>query len=323
MAKKTIKTAKNQPVAICDQSTKPVTKRDQLMESSSPMGIEQVNIGQLIMSIRDTQVMVDRDLAFLYGVDTKVLNQAVKRNISRFPERYRFQLSDVEKDELVTNCDRFKTLKHSSTTPYVFTEQGISMLSTVLRSQTAIDVSIRIMDAFVAMRHFLANNAQVFQRLANIEYHQIETDRRIDEVFKRLDANTQLQQGIFYDGQVFDAYQFVCDLVRKAKNSIVLIDNYVDDTVLTLLDKRADNVAATIYTQHISQQFQLDINRHNTQYPAINVEHFSRAHDRFLLIDDDVYHIGASIKDLGKKWFAFTLMQDITTTELINKITAE
>ena len=323
MAKKTVKTVNKQPVANCDQSTKPVTKRDQLMESSSQMGIEQVNIGQLIMTIRNTQVMVDRDLALLYGVDTKVLNQAVKRNISRFPERYRFQLSDVEKDELVTNCDRFKTLKHSSSAPYVFTEQGISMLSTVLRSQTAIDVSIRIMDAFVAMRHFLANNAQVFQRLANIEYHQIETDRRIDEVFKRLDANTQPQQGIFYDGQVFDAYQFVSDLVRKAKSSIVLIDNYVDDTVLTLLDKRAGNVTATIYTQHISQQFQLDINRHNTQYPSINVEHFNRAHDRFLLIDDEVYHIGASIKDLGKKWFAFTLMQDITTTELINKITTE
>jgi len=323
MAKKTIKTANKQPVANCDQSTKPVTKRDQLVESTSPMAIEQVNIGQLIMTIRDTQVMVDRDLALLYGVDTKVLNQAVKRNISRFPERFRFQLSDVEKDELVTNCDRFKTLKHSSSAPYVFTEQGISMLSTVLRSQTAIDVSIRIMDAFVAMRHFLANNAQVFQRLANIEYHQIETDRRIDEVFKRLDANTQPQQGIFYDGQVFDAYQFVCDLVRKAMKSIVLIDNYVDDTVLTLLDKRTENVTATIYTQHISQQFQLDINRHNTQYPVINVEHFNRAHDRFLLIDDEVYHIGASIKDLGKKWFAFTLMQDITTTELINKITAE
>ena len=207
--------------------------------------------------------------------------------------------------------------------PYAFTESGIAMLSSVLRSPTAIEVNIRIMRAFVAMRHFLANNAQVFQRLANIEYHQIETDKRIDEVFKRLDANTQPQQGIFYDGQVFDAYQFVSDLVRKAKNSIVLIDNYVDDTVLTLLDKRADNVTATIYTQHISQQFQLDINRHNTQYPAINVEHFNRAHDRFLLIDDEVYHIGASIKDLGKKWFAFTLMQDITTTELINKITAE
>ena len=323
MAKKTIKTANNQPVANCDQTTKPVTKCDQLVESTSQMAIEQVNIGQLIMTIRDTQVMVDRDLALLYGVDTKVLNQAVKRNISRFPERFRFQLSDVEKDELVTNCDRFKTLKHSSVAPYVFTEQGISMLSTVLRSQTAIDVSIRIMDAFVAMRHFLANNAQVFQRLANIEYHQIETDKRIDEVFKRLDANVQPQQGIFYDGQVFDAYQFVSDLVRKAKNSVVLIDNYVDDTVLTLLDKRADNVTATIYTQHISQQLQLDINRHNTQYSAITVEHFNRAHDRFLLIDDEVYHIGASIKDLGKKWFAFTLMQDITTTELINKITAE
>ena len=197
------------------------------------------------------------------------------------------------------------------------------MLSSVLKSGIAVEVNIRIMRAFVAMRQFLATNAQVFQRLANIEYHQIETDKRIDEVFKRLDANVQPQQGIFYDGQVFDAYQFVSDLVRKAKSSIVLIDNYVDDTVLTLLDKRADNVTATIYTQHISQQFQLDINRHNTQYPAINVEHFNRAHDRFLLIDDEVYHIGASIKDLGKKWFAFTLMQDITTTELINKITTE
>jgi len=293
MAKKTIKTTNKQPVANCDQSTKPVTKRDQL-----------VNIGQLIMTIRDTQVMVDRDLALLYGVETKRLNEQVRRNLERFPERFRFQLTKDEFNELVANCDRFKTLKHSSVVPYVFTEQGISMLSTVLRSQTAIDVSIRIMDAFVAMRHFLANNAQVFQRLANIEYHQIETDKRIDEVFKRLDANVQPQQGIFYDGQVFDAYQFVSDLVRKAKNSIVLID-------------------ATIYTQHISQQFQLDINRHNTQYPAINVEHFNRAHDRFLLIDDEVYHIGASIKDLGKKWFAFTLMQDITTSELINKITAE
>jgi len=310
MAKKTIKTANKQPVANCDQ----------LVESSSQIAIEQVNIGQLIMTIRDTQVMVDRDLALLYGVETKRLNEQVRRNLERFPERFRFQLTKEEFNELVANCDRFKTLKHSSSAPYVFTEQGISMLSTVLRSQTAIDVSIRIMDAFVAMRHFLANNAQIFQRLANIEYHQIETDRRIDEVFKRLDANTQPQQGIFYDGQVFDAYQFFCDLVRKAKKSIVLIDNYVDDTVLTLLDKRGNGVSATIYTQHISQQFQLDINRHNSQYPAINVEHFNRAHDRFLLIDDEVYHIGASIKDLGKKWFAFTLMQDITTLELLTKI---
>ena len=264
--------------------------------------------------------MIDHDLATLYGVGTKVLNQAVKRNIDRFPDRFRFQLSKEEKTELVTICDRFKTQKHSSVAPYAFTEQGISMLSAVLRSQTAVEVSIRIMDAFVAMRRFLSNNAQIFQRLANIEYHQIETDKRINEIFKKLDANTQPQQGIFFDGQVFDAYRFASDLIRKANTSIVLIDNYVDDTVLSILDKRADNVSATIYTQHISPQFLLDIERHNAQYPVITIKHFNKAHDRFLLIDDEVYHIGASIKDLGKKWFGFTLMHDITTTELINKI---
>ena len=326
-------------IANCDQTTKPVTKCDQLVESSSQMAIDQLNIESLIHVIRDKQVMLDRDLAVLYGVETRRLNEQVRRNTERFPEDFMFQLT---KDEALSSRSQFAILNETLSSsrsqivtlkngrgsnikylPYAFTESGIAMLSSVLRSPTAIEVNIRIMRAFVAMRHFLANNAQVFQRLANIEYHQIETDRRIDEVFKRLDANTQPQQGIFYDGQVFDAYQFVSDLVRKAKNSIVLIDNYVDDTVLTLLDKRADNVTATIYTQHISQQLQLDINRHNTQYPAITVEHFNRAHDRFLLIDDEVYHIGASIKDLGKKWFAFTLMQDITTTELINKITAE
>ena len=211
--------------------------------------------------------------------------------------------------------------------PYVFTEQGISMLSTVLHSQTAIAVSIKIMDAFVSMRRFIATNAQLFQRLETIEYHQLEmkqhqevTDKRIDEVFRRLDANIPPIQGIFYDGQVFDAYRLVSDLTRKAKRSIVLIDNYVDDTVLTLLDKRGNGVTATIYTQRISNQFQLDVDRHNAQYSSIEIKQFNKAHDRFLLIDDEVYHIGASIKDLGKKWFGFTLMRDITATELINKI---
>ena len=222
--------------------------------------------------------------------------------------------------ELVANCDRFKMLKHSSTAPFAFTEQGIAMLSTVLHSQTAVEVSIKIMDAFVAMRHFLYTNAQVFQRLSNIEYHQIETDKRIDKVFKRLDESIQPKQGIFFDGQVFDAYHFTSDLIRKAKKSIILIDNYVDDTVLALLDKRKSTVKATIYTQHISQQFQLDIDRHNAQYPAIQIERFNKAHDRFLLIDEKVYHIGASLKDLGKKWFGFSLMKDITAKELLNKI---
>ena len=170
------------------------------------------------------------------------------------------------------------------------------------------------------LKDYLLKGYSINQRFEQLEQRVSRTEEKID-FFVR--TSLPPQQGIFFDGQMFDAYRFVSDLVRKAKHTIILIDNYVDDTVLSLLDKRATHVDATIYTQHISQQFQLDINRHNTQYPAINVEHFNRAHDRFLLIDDEVYHIGASIKDLGKKWFAFTLMQDITTTELINKITAE
>lgn len=295
--------------------------------------IESIRIEPLIKIVREQQVMLDRDLALLYGVETRALNQAVKRNISRFPEDFMFKLTkeewknmssqivttysnDISSQNVMTSPQR----RPLSSLPYAFTESGIAMLSSVLRSPTAIEVNIRIMRAFIAMRHFLAQNAQVFQRLANIEYHQVETDKKIDEVFKRLDASIPPKQGIFYDGQVFDAYQFVSDLVRKAKKSIVLIDNYVDETVLTLLDKRDSGVTATIYTQRISQQLQLDITRHNSQYDIINVEHFNRAHDRFMLIDDEVYHIGASIKDLGKKWFAFTLMQDITTAEILYKI---
>ena len=314
MAKKTVKTVNKQPVANCDQSSNfEVANCD----------LKTMRIESLIRFIREKQVILDTDLAMLYGVETKRLKEQVKRNIDRFPDDFMFELTREELNGLRSEFATSNGRGGTRYLPYAFTEGGIAMLSSVLKSGIAVEVNIRIMRAFVAMRQFLATNAQVFQRLTNIEYHQIETDKRIDEVFKRLDANVQPQQGIFYEGQVFDAYQFVSDLVRKAKNSIVLIDNYVDDTVLTLLDKRADNVTATIYTQHISQQLQLDINRHNTQYPAINVEHFNKAHDRFLLIDDEVYHIGASIKDLGKKWFAFTLMQDITTTELINKITAE
>ena len=281
--------------------------------------LEQIRIEHLIHLIRGQQVILDRDLALLYGVETRRLNEQVRRNIERFPEDFMFQLDNNEihnlKSQIATS-----SWGGSRKKPYAFTESGIAMLSSVLHSPTAIEANIRIMRAFTTMRHFLANNAHVFQRLSNIEYHQIETDKRIDEVFKRLDANKQPQQGIFFDGQVFDAYQFVSDLVRKAKKTIALIDNYVDDTVLTLLDKRNKGVSATIYTQHISQQLQLDIERHNAQYPMIKVKRFNRAHDRFLFIDDEVYLIGASIKDLGKKWFAFTLMHDTTAEELINKI---
>lgn len=281
--------------------------------------IKQVSIEHLIYVFRGRQVMLDRDLAMLYRVETGQLNRQVKRNIERFPSDFMFQLS---KDEMeILKCQfGISSWGGNRYLPYAFTENGIAMLSSVLRSPTAIEANIRIMRAFTSMRHFLASNAQVFQRLSNIEYHQIETDKRIDEVFKRIDAQTPPKQGIFFDGQVFDAYRFVSDLVKKAKRSIILIDNYVDDSVLILLDKRKDNVTAKIYTQNISQQLQLDLNRHNSQYPEIVVEQFNKAHDRFLLIDEDVYHIGASIKDLGKKWFAFTLMRDIGAQELLNKI---
>ena len=287
---------------------------------------EVIDIQPMIRVIRGQQVMIDRDLSLLYNVETRVLNQAVKRNLNRFPDDFMFQLSK-EDVEILKSQNVTSSWGGDRRLPYAFTEQGIAMLSSVLKSKTAVDVNIRIMRAFVSMRRFIATNAQLFQRLETIEYHQLEmrqhqdiTDKRIDEVFKRLDANIPPLQGIFYDGQVFDAYRFVSDLIRKAKCSIVLIDNYVDDTVLTLLDKRGNGVAATIYTQRISSQFQLDIDRHNSQYPPIEIKQFNKAHDRFLLIDDEVFHIGASIKDLGKKWFGFTLMRDITTTELINKI---
>lgn len=303
---------------IEDKASEPVANCDQLPEV--------IDIKPMIRVIRGQQVIIDRDLALLYGVETRVLNQAVKRNRERFPDDFMFQLSK-EDVEILKSQNVTSSWGGDRRLPYAFTEQGIAMLSSVLKSQTAVDVNIRIMRAFVSMRRFIATNAQLFQRLETIEYHQLEmkqhqevTDKRIDEVFKRLDANIPPIQGIFYDGQVFDAYRFVSDLMRKAKRSIVLIDNYVDDTVLTLLDKRENGVTATIYTQRISSQFQLDVDRHNAQYPLIEIKLFNKAHDRFLLVDDEVYHIGASIKDLGKKWFGFTLMRDITAAELINKI---
>ncbi len=306
---------KGELVANCDQL------QDNEVTVTAP-------IESRIMSIRGRQIMIDRDLAELYGVETKVLNQAVKRNMERFPERFRFQLTKKEMTELVTNCDRFNSLKHSTTRPYAFTEQGVAMLSTILRSETAIRMSIHIMDAFVAMRRFMTTNAEIFQRLSTMEYHQLEmqqhqqeTDKRIDEVFRRLDEGyAKPKQGVFYNGQIYDAYTFVSDLIKSAKKRIILIDNYVDETVLTLLDKREIGVAAIIYTQQITRHFQLDIDRHNAQYAPIEINTFRLSHDRFLCIDDNVYHIGASIKDLGKKWFGFSKMEILTPTELEERI---
>ena len=314
---------KKEPVTNCEQSKIDIIKCDNHELAG--------NIEPLIKVIRGQQVMLDKDLAMLYGVEAKVLNQAVKRNVERFPNDFRFQLTKEEclRSQIVTLNE--KQGKHLKYMPYAFTEQGVAMLSSVLRSQTAIEVNIQIMRAFVSMRHFMVNNASVFSRLETIEYHQLEmqqhlqeSDKRIEEVFRRLDeGNAKPKQGVFYNGQIYDAYTFVSGLIKSAKRRIILIDNYVDETVLTLLDKRDNNVSAIIYTQQISRQFQLDIDRHNAQYAPIDVETFHLSHDRFLCIDDDVYHIGASIKDLGKKWFGFSKMEILTPDELMERINRE
>lgn len=291
-------------------------------------------VESLIRVIRGQQVMLDRDLAELYGVETKRLNEQVKRNIERFPEDFMFQLTSNEFDNLKS---QFATSSWGGVRklPYAFTEQGVAMLSGVLKSSTAVEANIRIMRAFVSMRHFMANNAAIFQRLETIEFNQLESnkvqakilahqevqDHRIDEIFRRLDEGMyKPKQGIFFDNQIYDAYSFVSELVKSARQRIILIDNYVDESVLTLLDKREDTVSATIYTQQVSRQLRLDVDRHNSQYPPIEVDVFRRSHDRFLCIDDTVYHVGASIKDLGKKWFAFSKMEDFKPEELVAKI---
>ena len=261
-----------------------------------------------IIKIREQYVILDRDLAELYGVETKRINEQVKRNIERFPDAFRFQLTDDELRELVAVCDRFAILKHSSSLPYAFTEEGVAMLSTVLRSKTAIQVSIHIMQSFVAMRRYLFNNAGIIQRISRIEIRQNETDRRIDEIFSKFQDKTIPVEGLFYDGQIFDAYIFVTDLVRSARRSVVLIDNYVDESVLLMFSKRASGVSAEIRTGRLSSQLQLDVVKHNSQYGPIVIVQTQNIHDRFLIVDDDVYHIGASLKDLGKKLFAFSKM---------------
>lgn len=276
-----------------------------------------VSVEPLIHVIRNQQVILDSDLAMLYGVETKRLNEQVKRNIDRFPEDFMFQLT---KEEAEQSRSHFATMNKRGSNikylPYAFTENGIAMLSSVLRSPVAIQTNIRIMRTFTSMRKMMAGTMQVMQRLTRIEYQQMATDKRLDEVFRILEGkDDKAVQGLYYDGEIYDAYVFVSDLIRQAQGRIILFDNYIDDTVLTILDKRAENVEATIYTKHISRALQLDIARHNAQYPPIEVREFANAHDRFLCIDDVVYHFGASIKDLGKKWFGFNRMEQ--TTEML------
>lgn len=322
------------------------------VDTTTIQPVEQIE--SLILTIRDKQVILDRDLARLYGVETKRLNQQVQRNLERFPEDFMFQLTkeeaELSRSQFATLNDGSDNLKSQFATssedssrsqfatlngrgqnikylPYAFTENGIAMLSSVLRSPMAIATNIHIMRAFNAMRHFIGSHAQVFQRIEVLERTQLslvafkeETNRNFEEVFRRLDDNSEKpEKGIFYDGQIFDAYSFINERIREAKKRIVLIDNYVDDSVLTMLDKRNKGVDAVVYTKNISRQLSLDFEKHNAQYSPIEVKQFDRAHDRFLCIDDTVYLIGASLKDLGKKWFGFVKLEQ-PTDELLSKM---
>ena len=279
-----------------------------------------------IYTIRNVQVMVDRDLALLYGVETRRLNEQVKRNIERFPEEFMFQMTNDElenwKSQIATSNKEIMGLRKL---PFVFTEQGVSMLSSVLKSQTAVQTSIQIIKSFVGMRKFLQNNASLFTRIESIEKRQIsyeiKNDTKVDAILNAIEEKgTPQKQHIFYDGQIFDAYLFVSDIIKSAKSSIKLIDNYIDESTLVLFTKRDAKVDMKIYTKTISKQLKLDLEKHNAQYTKIDIEIFDLSHDRFLIIDEkDIYHFGASLKDLGKKWFAVSKM-DINSFEILRKL---
>lgn len=288
-------------VANCDfkQIDKTITKSDN--PDDSEVVITQNDIEKLIITVRGEQVLIDQDVAKLYHVTTKRLNQQANRNSERFPSSFRFTLTEAERNEVVANCNHLTSLKYRPTLPYAFTEQGIAQLSTVLHSKKAIETSIKIMNAFVAMRRFMIQNAAVLMRIAHLEKHQIETDEKIDLILDKIEdiSPKPLPEQIFPTGCVWDARAFISDLVRNAKQRIILIDNFVDDRVLSMFTKRADGVSATIHTRY-NEQFLTDLKKHNAQYPEIEfIQLPHRNHDRFLIVDDKVYFIGASLKDIG------------------------
>ena len=296
-----------------------------MAEDKNLVIVDNREIQNMIYTIRDKQVMVDNDLAELYKVTTGNLNKAMKRNLSRFPEHFCFQLTELEYKNL-----RFQNGSSSSNNnyggrrymPYVFTEQGIAMLSAVLKSDIAVEVSIKIMNCFVEMRRFLLLNKEMFARLDRVELKQLETDKKLEEVFNYIATNTEIKQNIFFDGQIYDAFSFIAGLIQKAKKEIILIDNYVDVHTLNILCKKNQGVGITIATAGKGSLSAKDITKFNEQYPKLSVKTITDFHDRFLIIDRmEVYHIGASIKDAGKKSFGITKIEDKDLiNNLINKV---
>jgi hypothetical protein len=281
------------------------------------------DIRKKILDIRGFQVMLDSDLANFYNIDVKVFNQSVKRNISRFPKEFRFQLTKEEYNSLRS---QFVTLekgkgKYRKYLPYVFTEQGVAMLSGILNSKKAIEINIQIIKSFVSFRKFVSSNMSISNRLEHIEQKTIEYDSNFKKIFTAIDnkENKLKDQGIFFNGEIFDSYKFVIDLLKSAKKQIILIDNYIDESILTLFTKISKKIKVKIYTG-INNKVKLDISKYNLQYNNIELIDFKKSHDRFLIIDNkDIYHIRSSLKDLGKKWFAFSKI-NINVNSILNKL---
>jgi len=289
--------------------------------SVSNVGMTEYDIKSMIYVVRNQQVMIDNDLAMLYQVETRTLNQAVKRNITRFPERFRFQLTREEYENLksqfvISSLDgESNGYGGRRTLPYVFTEQGIAMLSSILRSEVAIQTSICIMDTFVEMRRFIANNALLFERISNVELKQLEyqkqTDEKLEQIFEYISEHKEASQKVFFDGQIYDAFSLIVGLIQKAEKEITLIDGYVDVGTLNLLSKKNENVSVIIYTQKRTRLSKTDVENFNAQYPTLEVKYTKVFHDRFLILDrETAYHVGASLKDAGKKCFGINLIQD-------------
>ncbi len=281
------------------------------------------NISNYIYTIRNRQVMLDSDLAMLYQVETKALNRAVKRNVQRFPEDFCFQLTEEEAEILrcQSGTSKFQGIEKKDgrggrrTLPYVFTEQGISMLASVLHSEVAINVSIGIMRAFVEMRRFIANNALLFERVSNMELKQLKyqkkTDEKLERIYEYIFEHEEAKQKIFFDGQIYDAFSLLVSLIQKAEKEIVLVDGYVNIETLNILAKKQDHVTVKIYTLQNTKLSRGDVDRFNMQYPEVKIEYTKAFHDRFLILDKmKAYHVGASLKDAGKKCFGITLIED-------------
>ena len=285
------------------------------------------DIKNLIYTIRGKQVMLDSDVAMLYHYETKKINQAVKRNIDRFPERFCFKLTEEELETMwsqIVTTSKLEDNKYRSKKylPYVFTEQGIAMLSGLLKNEIAVQVSIKIMDAFVEMRKYINLNKHLFEKVVTIENKMdkkfIEYDRKFDAVFNQLQQEENIKQRIFFDGQIYDAYSLIIDIIKKANKKILIIDNYIDDSVLKMLTKKNKNVEVVILTSDKSNIEKIDIQKFNKEYPILKVAKTNKFHDRFIVIDNkEMYHLGASIKDLGKKCFGINKIEDL---DIVNKV---